>query len=34
MTQEQLEMKLREKGISYISDIKTATIESNGRVGI
>lgn len=33
MTTEQLEMKLRQKGISYISDIKTATIESDGGLG-
>jgi uncharacterized membrane protein YcaP (DUF421 family) len=33
MTQEQLEMRLREKGIAHISSIKTATIESNGELG-
>jgi uncharacterized membrane protein YcaP (DUF421 family) len=33
MTKEQLEMRLREKGISHICSIKTATIESNGKLG-
>ncbi|KAA9018026.1 DUF421 domain-containing protein [Niallia endozanthoxylica] len=33
MTKEQLEMRLREKGISYITDIKNGTIESNGDFG-
>ena len=33
MTTEQLEMKLRQKGISYISDLKTATIEPDGGLG-
>jgi uncharacterized membrane protein YcaP (DUF421 family) len=33
MTTDQLEMKLRQKGIAYISDIKTATIESDGGLG-
>ena len=33
MTTEQLEMKLRQKGIAYISDLKTATIESDGGLG-
>ncbi|EXX84957.1 membrane protein [Paenibacillus darwinianus] len=33
MTMEQLEMRLRQKGISNITDIRTATIEVNGRLG-
>lgn len=33
MTTEQLEMKLRQKGNSYISDVKTATIEPDGGLG-
>ncbi|PLS08590.1 DUF421 domain-containing protein [Neobacillus cucumis] len=33
LTTEQLEMKLRQKGISYISNLKTATIESDGGLG-
>ncbi|WP_018130784.1 DUF421 domain-containing protein [Effusibacillus pohliae] len=33
MTQNQLEMRLRQKGISCISDVKTATIEANGELG-
>lgn len=33
MTVDQLEMRLRQKGISNISDVKTATLEPNGQVG-
>ncbi|MEH7121496.1 YetF domain-containing protein, partial [Neobacillus vireti] len=33
MTTEQLEMKLRQKGIAYISNVNTATIESDGELG-
>ncbi|WP_419887510.1 DUF421 domain-containing protein [Neobacillus niacini] len=33
MTTDQLEMKLRQKGIAYICDVKTATIESDGGLG-
>ncbi|MED2800632.1 DUF421 domain-containing protein [Bacillus thuringiensis] len=33
MTVDQLEMKLRNNGISLIEDIKTATIEPNGLLG-
>ncbi|MEH7274999.1 DUF421 domain-containing protein [Neobacillus vireti] len=33
MTTEQLEAKLRQEGISYISDVKTATLESDGGLG-
>ncbi|TWD96391.1 uncharacterized membrane protein YcaP (DUF421 family) [Neobacillus bataviensis] len=33
LTTEQLEMKLRQKGIAYIANIKTATIESDGGLG-
>ncbi|WP_248928784.1 DUF421 domain-containing protein [Paenibacillus hamazuiensis] len=33
ITQSQLEMRLRQKGISYISDVKVATIESDGGLG-
>lgn len=33
MTVDQLEMRLREKGVSNISDVKTATLEPNGQVG-
>ncbi len=33
MTERQLEMRLREQGISYISDVKVATIEPNGQLG-
>ncbi|MGG0643893.1 DUF421 domain-containing protein [Sporosarcina gallistercoris] len=32
-TVDQLEMKLREQGISRVSDIKWATLEPNGQVG-
>lgn len=32
-TVDQLEMKLREQGISKVSDIKWATLEPNGQVG-
>ncbi|KIL41984.1 hypothetical protein SD70_03745 [Gordoniibacillus kamchatkensis] len=33
MTTEQLELRLRQKGIANISDIRTGTIEVNGRFG-
>lgn len=33
LTIDQLEMHLRQKGISKISDVKTATLESNGKIG-
>ncbi|MBD2870374.1 DUF421 domain-containing protein [Paenibacillus arenilitoris] len=33
MTVDQLEMRLRQKGVENISDVKTATIEPNGQVG-
>lgn len=33
MTVDQLEMRLRQKGVSNISDVKTATLEPNGQVG-
>ncbi|WP_160725981.1 DUF421 domain-containing protein [Bacillus sp. USDA818B3_A] len=33
MTTEQLEMKIRQKGIAYISNIKTGTIEIDGGLG-
>jgi uncharacterized membrane protein YcaP (DUF421 family) len=33
MTTKQLEARLRHKGVSYISDVKTATIESDGGLG-
>lgn len=33
MTKDQLNMRLRQKGISYISDVKTGTIESDGEFG-
>lgn len=33
MTQEQLEARLRQKGIAYISDVKTATFECDGGLG-
>ena len=33
MTKEQLEARLRQKGIAYISDVKTATIECDGGLG-
>jgi uncharacterized membrane protein YcaP (DUF421 family) len=33
MTEKQLEMRLRQKGISYVSDVKTGTIESDGEFG-
>jgi uncharacterized membrane protein YcaP (DUF421 family) len=32
-TVDQLEMRLRQKGISKISDVKTATLEPNGQLG-
>jgi uncharacterized membrane protein YcaP (DUF421 family) len=34
MTYEQLEMRLRQKQVSRISDVQTATIEVNGEIGI
>lgn len=33
ITKEQLEMRLRQKGISFISDVKIGTIESDGGFG-
>ncbi len=33
MTVDQLEMRLRQQGISKISDVKTATVEANGQLG-
>jgi uncharacterized membrane protein YcaP (DUF421 family) len=33
MTEGQLEMRLRQKGISYVSDVKIGTIESDGEFG-
>ncbi|WP_394232066.1 DUF421 domain-containing protein [Niallia oryzisoli] len=33
ITKEQLEMRLRQHGISFISDVKIGTIESNGEFG-
>jgi len=33
MTVDQLEMKLRQKNVSKISDVKTATLEPNGQLG-
>lgn len=33
MTKKQLEMRLRQKGISYIRDVKIGTIESDGEFG-
>ncbi len=33
MSVDQLEMRLRQKGIANISDVKTATVEPNGQVG-
>jgi uncharacterized membrane protein YcaP (DUF421 family) len=34
MTVDQLEMKLRQQGVSKISDVKWATLEPNGQVGV
>ncbi|MEG9294818.1 DUF421 domain-containing protein [Mangrovibacillus sp. Mu-81] len=34
MTVDQLEMKLRQQGVSKLSDIKWATLEPNGQVGV
>jgi uncharacterized membrane protein YcaP (DUF421 family) len=34
MTVDQLEMKLRQNGVSKITDVKWATLEPNGQVGI
>ncbi len=33
ITKNQLEMRLRQNGISYISDVKIGTIEANGKFG-
>ncbi|MNL47126.1 hypothetical protein D3C87_1698930 [compost metagenome] len=33
MTVDQLEIRLREKGISNFNDVKTATLEPNGQLG-
>lgn len=33
ITVDQLEMRLRQQGISKISDVKTATLEANGQLG-
>ncbi len=33
LTVDQLEIRLRAKGIANMSDVKTATIESNGQIG-
>ncbi|VTR61599.1 Protein of uncharacterised function (DUF421) [Actinobacillus pleuropneumoniae] len=33
LTVDALEMKLRQQGISKLSDVKTATIEPNGQLG-
>lgn len=33
LSKQQLEARLRQKGIAYISDVKTATIESDGGLG-
>jgi len=33
MTVDQLEMRLREKGITKFEDVKTATVEPNGKLG-
>lgn len=33
LTVDQLEMKLRQKGVSRISDMKTVTMETNGLIG-
>ncbi|WJH33924.1 DUF421 domain-containing protein [Paenibacillus sp. CC-CFT747] len=33
MTIDQLELRVRQKGISRLSDIRTATVEVNGRFG-
>jgi uncharacterized membrane protein YcaP (DUF421 family) len=33
MTEKQLEMRLRQNGISYVSDVKIGTIESDGEFG-
>lgn len=33
LTVDQLENMLRQKGISNISDVKTATLEPNGQIG-
>ncbi|MCR8848020.1 DUF421 domain-containing protein [Rossellomorea sp. SC111] len=34
MTVDQLEMKLRQQGVSQLSDVKWATLEPNGQVGV
>jgi uncharacterized membrane protein YcaP (DUF421 family) len=33
ITQGQLEMRMRQKGISYVSDVKIGTIETDGEFG-
>lgn len=33
MTREKLEMRLRQKGIKHLSDVKVATVEVNGDLG-
>lgn len=33
LTEGQLEMRLRQKGISYVSDVKIGTLESDGELG-
>lgn len=33
LTKDQLDMRLRQKGISYITDVKTGTIELDGDLG-
>ncbi|MCM3633426.1 DUF421 domain-containing protein [Paenibacillus camelliae] len=33
MTVDQLEMRLRQNGVSNISDVNTATLEPNGQIG-
>lgn len=33
MTVDKLEMQLRQKGISNVTDVKTATVEGNGQIG-
>ena len=34
LTVDQLEMKLRQQGVSQLSDVKWATLEPNGQVGV
>lgn len=33
LTRDKLEMRLRQKGIKHLSDVKSATIEANGELG-